>query len=300
MVKNEKQYLKNLAKEIYINLKDESFSPPFSLVNKLYSPHVVNSGGWAISFGNFRGYQCSMELWLDQFTAHQNRKLYYVIFSKKPDGIKRLVKLSKPFLGKHILFKLSDWSGEETIPQLAKPLKIKDFGRPVLEQYPKNNEFFYGVYVFEKLGLQRNETKRLISRVVEFTRTINEALAQEKARQEAEDYKAIENRKAVQRHLLRERRSHLATLRKQLDNYICHVCGYDYSKVYGSLGEDFAEAHHIIPLGRDNEQRTTTIEDLITVCANCHRMLHRMKGKSEDIKNLKKIIRKRKTSSKSK
>ena len=32
--------------------------------------------------------------------------------------------------------------------------------------------------------------------------------------------------------------------------------------------------------------------DLVTVCGNCHRMLHRMDGKPDDIAKLKAIIRK--------
>jgi predicted HNH restriction endonuclease len=147
--------------------------------------------------------------------------------------------------------------------------------------------------MFERVGLQRNETKRLVSRIVEFIATINGALSKDRMIQDAEGYEGNENRKAVQKHLQRERRSHLATLRKQYDNFVCQVCGFDYTKIYGNLGDDFAEAHHIVPLGKNDNQRITTIDDLITVCANCHRMLHRLNGEAGDITKLKKTVNKK-------
>ncbi len=91
----------------------------------------------------------------------------------------------------------------------------------------------------------------------------------------------------------RERKSHLVTLRKQLDNFVCQICGFDYRKKYGKLGDDFAEAHHIVPLAKNDKQRITTVDDLITVCANCHRMLHRMRGEAGDVQKLRRIIKKK-------
>jgi len=67
----------------------------------------------------------------------------------------------------------------------------------------------------------------------------------------------------------------------------------DFATVYGkALGGAFAEAHHKKPLGTLNAKVKTRLEDLITVCANCHRMLHRMEGKAGDITKLTSIVRK--------
>lgn len=295
MATSEKTYLKNLASEVRKDLKSEGLALPFSLVKKV-AIREVDSGGWSATVGKFRGYNCSVEIWFDRFTSHSRRKIYYVVFGKNQKRINYLVNLSKPFLGQHISIRLSDWSDDEYVSQLKVPLKKKQFGMPLFEKYPQKDrkEYFYGIYVYERTGLQRNETKRLISRIVEFVRTITEALAKDKVKQEADVYQSVENRKSVQRHLQRERRSHLATLRKQKDNYICQICRFDYAQKYGSLGEDFAEAHHIIPLGKNEKQRNTSVEDLITVCADCHRMLHRMNGEASDISKLKKIVNKKK------
>ena len=55
----------------------------------------------------------------------------------------------------------------------------------------------------------------------------------------------------------------------------CEVCGFDFKKQYGDLGEGFIECHHRIPLHQLNGEKTTRLEDLALVCANCHRMLHK-------------------------
>ncbi len=294
MASQDKKYLQELAREIKKVIKEQLLPPPF-LIASNHKVYDNGSDGWAIKIGVYRGYKCSVEIWLDRFPAHQKRKVYYCIVSHRPEGIKQLVTLAKRDLGNHISIYKSDWSVDEEVATLSKPLGRREFGRPLFERYPKDDVYLYGIYEYEKLGLKRNETRRLIERVVYFVVTINEALSKEQIRQEAEVYQAVENRKAVQKHLLRERKGHLVTLRKQLDNYVCQICGFDFRKKYGSLGDDFAEAHHIIPLGKDTKKRITNVEDLITVCANCHRMLHKMKGRSGDMAELKAIIRKQKS-----
>jgi 5-methylcytosine-specific restriction enzyme A len=54
----------------------------------------------------------------------------------------------------------------------------------------------------------------------------------------------------------------------------CRICGFDFGRTYGALGEGFIEAHHVVPLSAAAERRTRA-EDLILVCSNCHSMLHR-------------------------
>jgi predicted HNH restriction endonuclease len=50
----------------------------------------------------------------------------------------------------------------------------------------------------------------------------------------------------------------------------------DFQSVYGRIGADFIEAHHIKPISTLHEDgENTQVEDLAMVCSNCHRMLHR-------------------------
>lgn len=62
--------------------------------------------------------------------------------------------------------------------------------------------------------------------------------------------------------------------RRQHGHLGCEVCGFDFNVVYGALGRDFCEVHHVKPLGQARGPRRTRLEDLAVVCANCHRAMH--------------------------
>lgn len=54
----------------------------------------------------------------------------------------------------------------------------------------------------------------------------------------------------------------------------CETCRFDFEATYGELGRGYAHVHHIVPLHVTNEV-TTSLVDLIVLCANCHAMIHR-------------------------
>ncbi|MEK7486660.1 MAG: DUF3427 domain-containing protein [Planctomycetota bacterium] len=59
---------------------------------------------------------------------------------------------------------------------------------------------------------------------------------------------------------------------------ICRVCGFDFHKTYGELGEGFIHVHHLVPLFEINQEYILDpIKDLIPICPNCHSMIHRKK-----------------------
>lgn len=65
---------------------------------------------------------------------------------------------------------------------------------------------------------------------------------------------------------------------KCLDHYgyICAICGMDFEKVYGDIGHEFIEVHHIIPVSqRGGAYKLDPIKDLRPLCSNCHSMIHR-------------------------
>jgi len=105
-----------------------------------------------------------------------------------------------------------------------------------------------------------------------------------------DDYKSVENRKRVGRHLRYERDPKKALLCKQRDGYRCQVCNFHFEEHYGHIGKTFAEAHHLIPLAKLEREMETSAADLTTVCANCHRMLHKLSGEASDIEKLRKLI----------
>lgn len=55
----------------------------------------------------------------------------------------------------------------------------------------------------------------------------------------------------------------------------CNICGFNFEEVYGERGSGYIEVHHVKPISTyDEEQLIDPKTDLITVCANCHRMIH--------------------------
>jgi 5-methylcytosine-specific restriction protein A len=92
---------------------------------------------------------------------------------------------------------------------------------------------------------------------------------------------AIEGRLLVRRALARERDPKLRTLkvaqvRRSGRPLQCEVCNFDFARVYGDLGEGYIEVHHVTPLYVSGV-RETRLDDLACLCANCHRMCHKIR-----------------------
>jgi len=75
----------------------------------------------------------------------------------------------------------------------------------------------------------------------------------------------------------------------EIHGYICAACGFDFGEVYGDRGFGYIEVHHTKPLGEESsEVYVDPHKDLIPLCANCHRIVHR--GEVLSIDKLKKIV----------
>lgn len=70
----------------------------------------------------------------------------------------------------------------------------------------------------------------------------------------------------------------LEARRKCIDFYgaKCFACRFDFSEVYGPIGEGFIHVHHIVPISSlGKEYEVNPIKDLVPLCPNCHAMAHR-------------------------
>lgn len=81
-------------------------------------------------------------------------------------------------------------------------------------------------------------------------------------------------------HLRRERKRAVVEAKKAAvlgatGRLSCEVCGFDFSAIYGSIGEGFCEVHHLSPLSAADESVATALADLAVLCSNCHRIIHR-------------------------
>jgi hypothetical protein len=83
----------------------------------------------------------------------------------------------------------------------------------------------------------------------------------------------LHHRRERSRKLIEQKKAHF----KRAHGWLCcEVCHLSFEEVYPSfLGTDFIEVHHIVPLSAASGVVRTTLADLILVCANCHRMIHR-------------------------
>jgi hypothetical protein len=95
-------------------------------------------------------------------------------------------------------------------------------------------------------------------------------------------FEAVEGSRRLRKHYSRERCRTLIT-KKRNDfaarnggQIYCEVCGFDFRQHYPpALGDGFIEVHHLAPLCQRDEPLRTTLADLLLVCSNCHRMIHR-------------------------
>ncbi len=72
----------------------------------------------------------------------------------------------------------------------------------------------------------------------------------------------------------------------------CMICGLNFGEFYGKWGELYIEVHHIVPIYDVPESRDTDPEfDMIVVCANCHRMIHRRRRSALKREELRSFIR---------
>lgn len=91
-----------------------------------------------------------------------------------------------------------------------------------------------------------------------------------------------------------ERQPSLRNYAVQIHGLECVVCGFNFEKHYGDWGKGFIEVHHLKPLSEKSGEETETNpeKDLAVLCANCHRMVHRKKGMTLSIEELKAKLKK--------
>jgi len=93
-----------------------------------------------------------------------------------------------------------------------------------------------------------------------------------------EDYSKFRFHRVIERNL-----KNISEVKKH-QGYKCKICNFDFKKVYGKLGENFIEAHHIVPVSQQGGKqiKLDPCKDFLVLCANCHRMIHRSKKSIND------------------
>jgi 5-methylcytosine-specific restriction endonuclease McrA len=248
----------------------------------------TNTDGWSVIVGDLGKGQPRIEVWFDRFSGYRQRKLYACFRS---EACRQITSITKR-VGRELWPIRIITTGDTDMGRflvLGERLARSEFNTPVLEKY-RGGRTFYGIYDPTRETTER-VSPHFCTRAVAFFEDVIGTLPHAPGEDEqSEDY-AREPRKRVASHLRRERSRLLATECKIRDDYECQVCGLRFEEVYGRLGREFAEAHHRVPLKQLRDNVRTRMEDLTTVCANCHRMLHRMSGVAGDVLKLRCVVR---------
>jgi 5-methylcytosine-specific restriction endonuclease McrA len=249
------------------------------------------TGGWRALLGNLGRGQPRLEIWFDCLTGYPERKFYAGFFAPDRPKITAIIRRVE-----RRLWPIRTMGSEDltrgNYERFKKRLRPSEFDSPVLERYSRGRTYFG---IFDPThATKENVNSDFCNRAVAFFQDVVRALPNATQEEEQHEvYPQYENRRRVASHLRRDRSGFLATQCKIRDNYKCQVCRFRFDDGYGMLGRKFAEAHHRVPPSKLRENVRTKLEDLATVCANCHRMLHRMAGEHDDVKKLRAIVRKR-------
>lgn len=107
-----------------------------------------------------------------------------------------------------------------------------------------------------------------------------------------EDPELLSEGKLVELHLTKHERN--PDLRKrciELHGWRCKGCGLDFKEKYGELGAEYIEVHHMFPISQSSgEHIVDPTTELVPLCANCHAMIHRIKGEEMTIEKLRSHI----------
>lgn len=57
----------------------------------------------------------------------------------------------------------------------------------------------------------------------------------------------------------------------------CEACDFSFEEKYGEYAKDVIDVHHVRPLATLLPNTMTTLADLMLLCSNCHRVVHRKK-----------------------
>ena len=109
-------------------------------------------------------------------------------------------------------------------------------------------------------------------------------------KEEAESYRLEGKVKHVYGKLYERKKKNIA-LAIAYHGTKCKICGFNFEEVYGTRGRGYIEIHHINPLSTISEEtKINPATDLIPVCANCHRMIHRKKENILSIDEMKELV----------
>ena len=286
MAKNDRDLLKEVSLEIAQRLSEvgptAGIAPLEELSVDALGIESENTDGWSAKVGHiqlFGAEEVELAVWFDHWTGQQKRR-FYSGFGGSVRAVQTIVDAARePYLPQQTITNRD--VEDDSYMKLRAGLPDHLFGYPVHERI--SGEGYFGIYM-------QGQPEALTQSACDFFIACSEAALEAVA---VSDYPGVKERRLVKLHKSYDfvRNRQIAEDRKRFDKYTCQVCKLRFEDRYGELGRNYAEAHHIVPLHKLDDVVETRLEDLITVCANCHRMLHRMEGKEGDWETLRQELR---------
>ena len=250
-----------------------------------------NADGWYVQIGKIRGYRPGvLKIWLDRWPQSRSRVLSICYEGSDADKVNLVSRAGAKNYGRPVRVsgRIEPKLG---VPLMPRRLPQSEWRKPVLELYANHN-CYYGEFIPLPHRLTKETAQRMARRAAHFLGRVAGAVVglRDQLRIVEEVFPAVEDRRLVAAHLRRERSRRLVRAAKIRDGFTCQICDINFERLYGRLGRGFAEAHHLVLFGRPNKPIRISLDDLVTVCANCHRMIHRMTGKRSDVARLRRVF----------
>ena len=287
--KKYKQVLRLFAEELQINVSRHVHDP--RLIMHPIKIYGTDTFGWMTEVLHLKNIPGRLQIWID-LLPNIGRPVFSVCYNN--GDLNRVKKVAESFTNKSFVEpNLATRDCNPYRPEgqvLSKPLPKNYFDKPLVESYQSK---FFTFYLY---NIVTHNNKSILTKAIKLSTNLIRAMASITEAQglKVKDYPAIENRDKVSQHLSRERSQRLSLLAKTRDGFTCKICVFNFAEIYGDVGRGFAEAHHLIPLSKLRTGVKTNVKDLITVCSNCHRMLHKMDGHPNDVTRLRSILKSQK------
>jgi len=274
-------------------LRDEiewRYRQPGIRIKRQIDVRPSRTGGWYASLIYWPEAGLRVQAWYDRFiTSVPGRSLWVGLRGSRDRMVAYFDSLSVDIEAKKVIDD-SSVNDEGKYSYYEGKAERGRFEKLYSEVY-EGADTFAGRYFF---GIHRLRQQALPGQTVNFLALLLAGLSI--SDDDPNSYRKIkrpEGRRRVVQHLKRERDGAAPKEAKKRDGYRCRVCDMHFVERYGArYGRKFAEAHHVVPLAKKRGEYQVSEADFITVCSNCHRMLHRMHGRRGDWMELKKLYRK--------
>lgn len=146
------------------------------------------------------------------------------------------------------------------------------------------NNYFERLYSIPKIikdeETQRNRKKNAFKRYIEFCENIeknnfniNQPILEDVFESRSEGGKKVVVSKIAERDLS------LRISAIKIHGTNCFGCGFNFENKYGQIGKRFIEIHHVVALSTyEKSKKIDPYTDLIPLCSNCHRIVHRKRN----------------------